>query len=151
GCAAATSSGANLRARTRRHAKAAGEVAGEVAGWELPVVEPCTSNANCGADQFCEFDEQHCGLSSAQGRCSAVAEDCPGAAGATCGCDGHVYESLCAASTARVDVSVQPELCQAPQGSFRCGALFCRLGAEYCERWVAPGQSWTCRALPNVC
>ncbi len=148
GCAATRDEAA--RRRPREHAGAEAEVVAPHI--DLPAARPCASSADCRSGEYCELDGISCGAHGlVPGGCVAIPLGCPAPDGATCGCDGTIYESPCAAATAGVDVSAQAGACKTPEGAFPCGPRFCRLGAEYCERWIAPGQSWACRALPDAC
>lgn len=119
------------------------------AGCTPPAV--CAPLLPCGPGQYCKTPDALCGTSNVAGACAPIPSACaPGAQ--ACGCDGQVYASACVAATSGVDVQTGGA-CAAPGGTFACGPLFCRSGAEVCEhvqdftKGVAP-NSFACVPAP---
>jgi hypothetical protein len=87
---------------------------------------PCTSNDQCGSDQYCFFLDGRCGAGE-PGRCNSTPAKCEGAGGdpdVACGCDGKTATNRCGVELTRTDLSVEAS-CAAPPDTFRCGFLFC--------------------------
>ncbi|MCA9679786.1 MAG: hypothetical protein KC464_32440 [Myxococcales bacterium] len=108
----------------------------------------------CDAEHYCDHTDNGCGFDDGQGTCQPRPPDCPQGQTPTCGCDGTVYDSPCAAATAGVDVN-DYNGCTPPLDTFRCGHLFCAAGTEYCQRGVSDvggyADDWACVAIPAAC
>jgi hypothetical protein len=108
----------------------------------------------CAADQFCDFPDDQCGGNDNTGVCVQRPIGCPDIYQPTCGCDNKVYGNACDANSQGVDVNVG-EGCAPPGGMFPCGAGFCALGMQYCERDTSDvgnqPSSFSCHPLPATC
>jgi hypothetical protein len=108
----------------------------------------------CTDDAYCDFPDGSCGSTDATGVCKPRPAGCSEGDHPTCGCDGKVYSSACAAASAGTDVNVLAS-CPAPTGTFHCGGQFCAIGAEYClDETGAVGPvdtAFSCAQLPPLC
>ncbi len=113
----------------------------------------------------CDFLDGMCG-EGVKGYCiegidyplSWVCEDLLGEGGPserpTCGCDGKVYETSCFVAAADQSKTVG---CEIPEGHFRCGWSFCRLGEDYCQQGTRESRfgetlpTYHCKSLPEAC
>lgn len=64
---------------------------------------PCSSNADCDAADYCEFDSGCTG----PGTCKVRPRVCPLVFDPVCGCDGATYGNACNAAAAGINVSAQ--------------------------------------------
>lgn len=62
---------------------------------------PCTSNAGCKSNQFCDQDYACQGV----GTCALIPKTCPPTLELVCGCDGKSYSRPCDAHMAGVSVA----------------------------------------------
>jgi hypothetical protein len=106
----------------------------------------------CAEDEFCDYRNNACG--DGFHVCVKMPDACDDVYIATCGCDGKVHENPCEANGKGVDISDRGG-CQAPSGTFGCGAHFCQIGTEYC--WIlgsdivdTPSQ-FSCVPAPSSC
>ncbi|MGH1347723.1 MAG: hypothetical protein ACRBN8_39580 [Nannocystales bacterium] len=77
--------------------------------------DACTSNDDCNADAYCDFDAAAACGEVAAGLCAARPIGCEFApAGEVCGCDGQAYPSACEAELAGVALSDDQTSCLAP-------------------------------------
>ena len=113
----------------------------------------------------CDFLDGMCG-EGIKGRCfhhpdyglAIVCEDFLNEGGPserpTCGCNSKVYETSCFVAAAGQSKTVG---CEVPEGHFRCGWTFCRLGEDYCEYGTRESMfgetlpTYQCNSLPEAC
>lgn len=116
--------------------------------------QPCAENNPCPAGYYCSFREsENCGGPSAEGYCSGIEDTCTDAPTPSCGCDGEVYPSDCAAHQAHVDVG---EACEdkVPANLIPCGDKFCDPSSTYCYACgddTSPAFYYYCWPLPTDC
>jgi hypothetical protein len=109
----------------------------------------------CAADQFCDFGTNRCGTTDEVGTCRQRPTACPLplVPEPTCGCDGKVYVSQCAANEAGADLNAAGS-CPLGANAFACGYRQCATTQTYCQRTTSDiggeGDAFTCRPLP-VC
>lgn len=90
-----------------------------------------SGSKECGANEYCHFEEGTCWADDLFGKCLPrptscnVYDVCPGA----CGCDGKRYCDACAAAAVGVDVASK-EICRLVPPPSSCAS--CGVG-EYCE------------------
>ncbi len=133
-------------------AECVGECGVEVGGG------PCGGfvGAQCPAGEYCDFPDDTCGGDDGMGVCRPTPDDCPPPApgsGGVCACDQQRYPSACdAAQDGASDLNVFGS-CEAPFGLFPCGAHFCSLNDQYCERQLGDAfpPEFQCKQLPNQC
>jgi hypothetical protein len=112
---------------------------------------PCTSTADCADDELCAWIDDSCGASGLIGECTPRSTTCDNGVGRpVCGCDGVVYDTLCAAQDAGQDVDFLGG-CATPAGAFDCGFSFCITGDEYCQQQGGALPTAECTVLPPVC
>jgi len=113
------------------------------------------SDAACGADAYCAYTPRLCGKGKRAGVCTKKPLRCESPYSPVCGCDGHTYDSECAANAAGVDLSVNGG-CGAKLADWMpCGAHYCDARTSYCEIVLSdvfelPTDS-TCKPLPAAC
>jgi hypothetical protein len=110
----------------------------------------CQSNADCGADERCDFADESCGTSGVAGTCMPRPTDCDNEERPVCGCDDELYNSSCHAAAAGTDIAFLGS-CETPNGAFVCGYSYCILDEEYCSIQGGGMPSATCIVLPPVC
>ncbi len=113
----------------------------------------CSSLLPCGAGQYCSYPDFACGTSDVAGHCVDIPSSC-GTGTATCGCDGLVHASECAASMQSADPSLVTN-CATPSGSFACGPYFCKT-SQICKETLTLGQAiggqqYACVDAPAGC
>jgi hypothetical protein len=59
----------------------------------------------CPDGHYCDYPDDWCGGTDGSGVCRVAEVACPEFYQPTCGCDGEVYGSACAANAAGVDIS----------------------------------------------
>jgi hypothetical protein len=128
--------------------------------------DPCCADCNaqkqcggiagftCAGDEYCDFANDQCGGDDGLGKCVKKPLGCDFDYQPTCGCDGAIHSNPCDAQSSGTDVSTLGG-CKPPPGMFGCGAHFCTLGMEYCEKDL-PSTSgipniFVCRPLPAAC
>lgn len=111
------------------------------------------SGAECGANEYCDYPQNTCGVTDETGVCKPRPDACPllFVAEPTCGCDGVVYGSACDATEAGTDLNAAGG-CAVTAGSFKCGYRQCSLNNQYCQSSPSdvtsvPG-TFACNALP---
>lgn len=113
------------------------------------------SACDCGVDEYCAWQAHTCGADpSDSGVCMTRPEACDAVYQPVCGCDLMVYGNECDAQMAGVDVAIDGG-CQAPEGYFPCGSMFCDLQTTYCERQLSDvvgfPDTFACKPLPDTC
>jgi hypothetical protein len=119
-----------------------------------PDPDPCGAGTGhtCLPSLMCRFWNSRCGTEGA-GSCEEPRNGCSPGSPLICGCDGQVYESICAANQAGVDRNDEPA-CEIPAGYFACGAELCKIGEHYCwQNVVAIGDpgTYACQPKPAAC
>ncbi len=107
---------------------------------------------HCPKGEFCGYPDGQCGKGIATPVCLPLwnPQSCEPAVPA-CGCDGKIYDSRCAAANAGVDTGAKGN-CQAPAGTFACGASFCAIGKQYCRLTTGASEvAPFCAAPPPSC
>jgi len=104
----------------------------------------CSSNRDCGADEFCGRAGV-AGISA--GSCGGLGECRPrppagtcSASDPVCACDGRTYESRCSAEATGVRVA----------WPWPCGESYVR-PTQACESELDCGEGWTCDPTAEVC
>ena len=96
----------------------------------------CASQADCAADKWCNVTG--CGFT--MGLCLAKPTDCTGQYGPICGCDGHSYDSACAAQKAGKSIAAYSAPCVGSGCLPACGSGYtcvdCASGGAQC---LVPG------------
>ncbi len=114
----------------------------------------CASLMPCGGGDYCKVANATCGTATTLGTCAVIPTACNDDT-PSCGCDGQIYPSACAAAMVGVDVSAT-ESCPPPAGTFACGPYFCRVADQICDKGqdfsnlVAP-DTWSCIAVTGAC
>jgi hypothetical protein len=102
----------------------------------------------------CTYSDKLCGDGpTGQPSCLLQGGACPPSDGAVCACGGKVYDSVCDAMTAGIDLSLLGD-CVPPEETFRCGDHFCVSGVEYCADHPHDGgsaDSFACEPIPAGC
>ncbi len=108
----------------------------------------------CGADEYCDYQDDRCGADDGTGVCTPKPQGCPDIYMPVCACDGTVAGNACDANSQGQDISVLGG-CTAPDGMFACGAGFCDKATSYCQRTTSDvggyPDSFTCAPLPDAC
>jgi hypothetical protein len=116
--------------------------------------EVCTATLPCPFNSYCDLPDDSCGKASLLGTCKPIPMGCPPDKPMVCGCNGTVYESLCAASAGGVDIDGN-DGCDVPFGLFPCGGLFCKVGSEVCRQTTTLGaqvpDAYDCVLIPAGC
>jgi hypothetical protein len=103
----------------------------------------------CAATEFCDYDDNSCGLADQTGICRPRPEVCTLIFDPVCACDGLVYPNECTANSEGSDLNAQGT-CEVPTGMFTCGFKQCDLQTQYClhEPRRSGPDTFTCAALP---
>lgn len=108
----------------------------------------------CKTDEYCDFPDDRCGSNDAVGSCQPRPLVCSPIYTPACGCDGVVHSNDCDVMSQGQDIAALGG-CEAPEGYFACGGLFCATGVDYCERVVADvagvADDYRCVAIPTPC
>ena len=110
------------------------------------------ANLKCSADEFCDYEDNKCGITDGQGTCKPRPGACPAIVGPeVCGCDGKAHSTECAAEVDGTDLNANGT-CDKVVGKFACGYLLCDVRNQYCraEPHASGPASYTCATLP-VC
>lgn len=114
---------------------------------------PCGSMM-CAPTEYCDWTDDACGESGGTGTCKPRPMACPELYAPVCACDGTVQSSDCSANGAGSDIDTEGA-CTPPAGLFLCGAHFCAVGQQYCERTLSDvggyPDSTMCKDLPAGC
>lgn len=114
----------------------------------------CSKTVPCSINEFCDYPRDQCDANGATGTCKPRPQGCPKSYIPTCGCDGTVYGNECDAQSKGSDISNLGN-CDAPAGTFPCGAGFCAKNQQYCRRDVSDvgsePDSFGCMSLPAGC
>lgn len=117
---------------------------------------PCGGAAGlkCADDEYCDYPLNNCGANDAVGECKPKPEACDKVYAPVCTCQGTVAGNDCAAYVSGSDLSSTGG-CAAPAGMFACGAGFCDLATQYCQRTTSDvggePDSYGCQPLPAAC
>ena len=104
----------------------------------------------CAADEFFVYDDGLCGMGSSAGFCREPAISCDDSY-AVCGCDGTVYQTLCAAHQAGVGRTFADQ-CTAPPDMFACVYTYCARNTEFCHDFPEDsGGGPYCDSMPPEC
>jgi hypothetical protein len=116
-----------------------------------PSGPPCSSNADCPPEDYCDFPDDLCGDGEV-GVCREAPLGCEAHFAPVCTCDGDWHSNAgCAAAFARVDLW-STGACPVADGYFACGSDQCDLGVAYCQRTNAPPPlQAVCVELPDAC
>lgn len=118
--------------------------------------ESCTLEG-CAAEEWCDWTADSCGLvEPIPSECRPRPPDCTGEPSMpVCGCDNEVYDSVCQANAAGVDVAADDSGCPALNGFFACGDQWCSSLLEYCELWHSDvgdePDVYYCLPFPDAC
>ncbi len=108
----------------------------------------------CGADEYCDYQDDRCGADDGTGVCTPKPQGCPDIYMPVCTCAGMVAGNDCDAASSGQDISVLGG-CTAPDGMFPCGAGFCDKATSYCQRTTSDvagyPDSFSCMELPAAC
>jgi hypothetical protein len=108
----------------------------------------------CNTSTYCDYMDNRCGDGVGTGMCRTRVQVCAAVIDQVCGCDGQIYNTVCAASAAGVDID-ETGGCAAPSGTFACGPRFCMKGTQFCERTfggpAGAAGGFICRPLPSAC
>lgn len=108
----------------------------------------------CAPDEYCDFPDDLCGGDDGTGICVKRPDGCPNNYLPTCGCDGMVHGNPCDAAASGFDVSTLGN-CEAPGGTFACGAGFCEIETSFCQHIISDvfeePDEFTCKGLPATC
>ena len=115
-------------------------------------VDDQDAGPRCPAGEIFRFVDGSCGRASSAGACGAVSTGCD-SENVGCGCDGTVYQTVCEANEARVDITFADQ-CTAPQGTYACGTDFCARYTMFCNEipYESEGYSdFSCEPMPPEC
>lgn len=97
----------------------------------------CSSQSDCGAGTWCNYTG--CGFTL--GQCVVKPTDCTGQFSPICGCDGHSYDSVCAAEMAGKSIAASSAPCLGSGCAPACASghtcVDCASGGVQC---LTPGQ-----------
>lgn len=119
-----------------------------------PPAPGCDATSPCPSGQWCLYPDALCGKGATSGACTPVSElTC--AAAPACGCDGKVYDSVCAAAMVGVDTTDSAQ-CPAPAGDFACAGTYCQAASQVCltRRSASASACLTdvaCAPIPAAC
>jgi hypothetical protein len=110
----------------------------------------------CAADEYCDWEYDYCEGMFDSPSCRKRPATCIPEPRPSCGCDGVLYESSCAANLAGVDVALPPiSGCTDTPGPdfFKCGPVFCKRFLEYCGKYSGDQHDTIsgCALLPTDC
>ncbi|MBR57523.1 MAG: hypothetical protein CMH54_05615 [Myxococcales bacterium] len=120
--------------------------------------EGCTSSAQCGAEEVCDFEYDNCGMWGQTGTCIPRPQICPAGGVGACGCDGTPALNSCELQGQGTD-ALQFGGCHL-QGSdlVRCGEIDCDPTTHYCSIAIndiagpdQPEYYNTCNPIPESC
>ena len=124
---------------------------------EMACAAGCVNSEECASDEYCNFDDDLCGIVASRGTCQARPADCAEPGGVpTCGCGGVFGLSACEVGLRGADIS-RVGGCSKPDAPnrFLCLDTDCDRRTESCivtreERGngVVGGQ---CATLPDGC
>ncbi len=135
----------------------ASRCAAEEAGTSVQAVGACpcggASAAACAQGTYCQLPTGACTLPSPAGTCATVPTSCSAASSPVCGCDGHSYDSACAAAKAQVSVFAAGRCPCGGPGGVACAAT------EFCSYYssattgacLTPGALGVCEPKPASC
>lgn len=117
--------------------------------WTWPEPSVCTSNAQCGASQYCLFADHGCGMGE-NGSCQPRPISCTQGLGpSVCGCDRQVESSPCEAAERGVDYG-HTDGCVKGEGLTACGYAYCVGPGEICRTDDSEGTQ-ACAKYPAEC
>jgi hypothetical protein len=111
----------------------------------------------CPEGEYCTHEE--CSPGSLVAFPCATVSSCHAENWPVCGCDGEVYADACEAREAtrlnrcyggKCPLAPITSSCATPDGYFRCGLVFCRLGAESCDHSGCFSKWHTFACVPMV-
>jgi hypothetical protein len=116
--------------------------------------EPSCENG-CGDANYCDWTANSCGENrSDKGTCETAPDGCDDVYMPVCGCDGQVHGNECEAHAAGSDVAAAGG-CEAPEGYFPCGYMYCDVATSYCQvslnDVVGEPDYYQCNPLPEAC
>lgn len=132
----------------------AGSDAGDAGDNDSGQAKPaCLTNKDCGQKELCTFADNQCGRSE-KGTC--LLADCDPTPQLTCGCDGHVYQSMCEATDQGVDLAFAKSCPPPTPDVFPCGTVFCTQGSfcadgKVCIPWACEERSCECAGNEAQC
>ena len=114
-------------------------------------VDDQDAGPQCPAGEIFVYEDALCGKGSSAGFCREPAISCDDSY-AVCGCDGTVYQSLCAAHQAGVGRTFADQ-CTAPPDMFACGYTYCARNTEFCLESVVEsgGGGFYCEPMQPKC
>jgi hypothetical protein len=119
----------------------------------MPEGAACSSSADCGADEYCDFPDDLCGA-GLPGSCEPRPNGCGTVYDPVCTCDGSIAGNACDGAANGSDVS-NAGGCEVPFDTFACGPKLCASQTEYCRLAVSDvgGEPsvYSCHPLPSGC
>lgn len=89
-----------------------------------------TADEPCPGDMYCDYPDDNCGKDGQTGICRWREDGCRASPPPVCGCDGEVYQDVCALHNQGQDEGTG---CDVPAGHFACNTLFCADDTEVCR------------------
>ncbi len=115
---------------------------------------PC-GNLMCTETEFCDWTDDACGQSGGTGTCKPRPMACNAIYAPVCNCNGVVSSSDCNANGEGYDIDTEGACAPPTPDLFLCGAGFCLVGKEYCERTISDVGGFPdgtmCKPLPAGC
>lgn len=112
-------------------------------------------NVMCSETEYCDWSDDACGQSGGTGTCKPRPMACDTLYAPVCTCSGMVSSNDCDGNQAGYDIDTEGSCAPPMAGLFLCGAGFCTIGQQYCERTLSDvagfPDSTICKPLPAGC